>query len=224
MDDINIQRERTTVNINIYNMDCIKGMQELPKGSVDIIITDPPYGIDYTNTKGVGIINDKRPYIWFLSEAYRVLRNNSACLVFCRWDVQQDFKRAMELAGFKVKNQIVWDKCSHGMGDTKGSFAPAHELIIFGVKGRYIFPDKRPKDVIRVPKVPSNHQQHPNEKPVELIKQLVEATTLPNEIVLDPFMGSGTTAVACENTGRRCLGYELDEAHYKTTCRRLACK
>lgn len=211
------QERYRTAEIKIICGDCIKGMQELAEGSIDAVIADPPYGIDYANTKGARILNDKRPYIWFLSEAYRVLRDNSACLVFCRWDVLPDFKRAMELAGFRVKAQVVWDKESHGMGDCEGNFAPCHELILFGVKGRYIFPGKRPRDVIHCPKVSSAHMMHPNEKPVALLKTLIESTTREGETVLDPFLGSGTTAVACRECDRSCIGYELDPQYYETT-------
>jgi DNA modification methylase len=216
------RRERCrTAEITIINGDCIKGMQELVEGSVDAVIADPPYGIDYENTKGVRILNDKRPYIWFLSEAYRVLRDSSACLVFCRWDVLPDFKRAMELAGFRVKAQVVWDKESHGMGDCKGNFAPCHELILFGVKGRYIFPGKRPNDVIHCPKVPSAHMRHPNEKPMALMEALIRAVTREGETILDPFLGSGPTAQACRNTGRKLIGYELEQKYCEIAKKRI---
>lgn len=192
-------------------------MQELAEGSVDAVIADPPYGIDYANTKGTRIKNDKRPYIWFLGEAYRVTKQGGCALIFCRWDVAQDFRRAMELAGYRMKSQIVWDKMAHGMGDTRSQFGPMHELILFGTKGRFAFPGKRPNDVIHAPKVPSAHMRHPNEKPVALMEELIRAVTREGDTILDPFLGSGPTAAACRKLGRSLVGYELDPQYYETT-------
>lgn len=86
---------------------------------------------------------------------------------------------ALRLAGLTVKSVIVWDKKAHGMGDLKGSFAPRYEVIIFAAKGRFELPGKRPDDLIACAKVGNQSLTHPNEKPVELLEQLIEATTTP---------------------------------------------
>lgn len=127
----------------------------------------------------------------------------------------------MECAGFNVKSSIVWDRQHHGMGDLKASFAPAHDIILFGVKGKFEFPNKRPKDVISVRRLAGDKLTHPNEKPVELIEELLYNVTKENDIVFDPFMGSGTTAVACINTGRKYLGCEIDSTYCDTIQARL---
>lgn len=213
--------EDKTAEIKIICGDCIKGMQELAEGSVDAVIADPPYGIDYANTKGTRIKNDKRPYIWFLQEAFRATKEGGCALIFCRWDVAQDFRRAMELAGYRMRSQIIWDKMAHGMGDTRSQFGPMHELILFGIKGRFAFPGKRPNDVIHVPKVASAAMRHPNEKPAALMEALIRAVTREGDTILDPFLGSGPTAEACRNTGRQLIGYELEERYCEIAKKRI---
>lgn len=102
----------------------------MPDESVNAIITDPPYGINYVSQTGARIKNDKAPFIWFLYDAFRVLKSGGTLLCFTRWDVEQTFIDAIELAGFRVKSEVIWDKVYHGMGDTKAAFAPAHENMI----------------------------------------------------------------------------------------------
>lgn len=91
----------------------------MPDESVNAIITDPPYGINYVSQTGARIKNDKAPFIWFLYDAFRVLKSGGTLLCFTRWDVEQTFIDAIELAGFRVKSEVIWDKVYHGMGTRK---------------------------------------------------------------------------------------------------------
>ena len=143
-------------------------------------------------------------------------------LCFARWDVQQTFMDALRLAGLTVKSVIVWDKKAHGMGDLKGSFAPRYEVVIFATKGRFELPGKRPDDLIACAKVGNQNLTHPNEKPVELLEQLIEATTTPGALILDPFAGSGSTLVAAAKTGRQYIGIEIDEHYSQLAANRAA--
>ena len=136
--------------------------------------------------------------------------------------MQQTFADALRLAGLTVKSVIVWDKKAHGMGDLKGSFAPRHEVIIFATKGRFELPGKRPDDLIACAKVGNQNLTHPNEKPVELLEQLIEATTTPGALILDPFAGSGSTLVAAAKTGRQYIGIEIDEHYSQLAATRAA--
>lgn len=97
------------------------------------------------------------------------------------------------------------------MGDLKGSFAPRYEAIIFATKGRYELPGKRPDDLIACAKVGNQSLTHPNEKPVALLEQLIEATTIPGALILDPFAGSGSTLAAAAKTGRQYIGIEISD-------------
>lgn len=181
--------------------------------SVDLILTDPPYGIRYRSQTDKTIKNDKAPYIWWLYDAYRILKNDGALLCFTRWDVLEAWRSAIQYAGFTIRSCIVWDKVYHGMGNTKAAFAPQHELLLFADKGGYRFPGRRPTDVLSYRKVPSAHMIHPTQKPVELLCALIEFTTRRGAIVCDPFAGSGSTIEACARTGRNYIAIEL-EAEY----------
>ena len=193
--------------------------------SVDAIITDPPYGINYVSPTGARIQNDAAPFIWFLYDAFRVLKPGSSgrgtLVCFTRWDVQQVFIDAIRLAGFVVKSEVIWDKMQHGMGDLKSQFAPSHENIIFAVKGKFSFPGHRPKDLITHRKLPGSQMIHPTEKPVPLLADLITAVTKPGDLILDPFAVSGSTLVAAKKTGRRFTGIELDNVHYVNAQRRI---
>ena len=137
------------------------------------------------------------------------------------WDVEQTFIDAIELAGFRVKSEVIWDKVYHGMGDTKAAFAPAHENIVFAFKGKYSFPGGRPKDLVTFSKLGSAQMIHPTEKPVGLIANLITAVTKPDDLILDPFAGSGSTLVAAKKSGRRFIGVELDDEYYEKARRRI---
>ena len=157
----------------IIHGDSLTVLRQMEPESVDAIITDPPYGINYVSQTGASIKNDKSPFIWFLYDAFRVLKSGEAgrggLICFTRWDVEQTFIDAMKIAGFNVKSEVIWDKVYHGMGDTKAAFAPSHENIVFAVKGKYSFPGSRPKDLVTFPKINSSKMVHPTEKPVGLL-------------------------------------------------------
>lgn len=131
------------------------------------------------------------------------------------------FIDAMKIAGFTVKSVVIWDRMVHGMGDLKSAFAPRHDTCIFAVKGSYVFPDGRPVDVIQSQRLDGSKLTHPNEKPVDLMRRLIEATTKPNDLILDPFAGSGTTLVAALQSGRRYMGVEISPEHYETAQKRI---
>lgn len=188
---------------------------------MDAIITDPPYGINYVSRTGASIQNDKSPFIWFLYDAFRVLKSGGSLVCFTRWDVEQTFINAMKLAGFQVKSEVIWDKVAHGMGDCKAQFAPTHENIIFAVKGKFCFPGHRPRDLITAKKINSSQMIHPTEKPVPLLASLITSVTKPGDLILDPFAGSGSTLVAAKKAGRRFIGIELDDEYFEKAQRRI---
>ncbi|MPM49568.1 DNA adenine methyltransferase YhdJ [bioreactor metagenome] len=209
----------------IIHADSLTVLRQMEAESVDAIITDPPYGINYRSKTDASVLNDKTPFIWWLYDACRVLKSGDSgrgCLIcFTRWDVEQVFIDAMRLAGFIVKSEVIWDKVYHGMGDTKAQFAPTHENIIFAVKGKFSFPGHRPKDLITYQKLASSQMVHPTEKPVGLLANLITAVTKPGDLIVDPFAGSGSTLIAAHKTGRRFIGIELDDEHYEKAQRRI---
>lgn len=123
--------------------------------------------------------------------------------------------------GLAVKSQVIWDRGNHGMGDLEAAFAPQHDVIWFATKGAFVFPGVRPCSVLRAIRVAADKLVHPNEKPVSLMRQLVMAVTTTGATVLDPFMGSGTTGVACMQTGRNFIGIEIDPGYFAIAKRRI---
>ena len=218
------------IEINrIYNQDCVEGMKSLPDGCIDLIVTDPPYLMNYQSNRRSKerrfnkIQNDINSYQLIkksIDEFYRLLKNDSAIYIFCSWHHIDFFKQEFEKR-FKLKNLIVWNKNNHGSGDLKGAYAPKHELILFGHKGRALFKEKRLPDVIDCAKIPSIKMLHPTEKPTELLETFIKNNSSCGEVVLDAFMGCGSTAVAAQNTGRNFIGFETDEQHYITACQRI---
>lgn len=201
--------------------DALTVLRTMQDASVDAVITDPPYGVDFQSNQRVAskkfekIANDKFPFVWFLWDSYRVMKEGGHLICFHNWKVQEAFRLAIEWAGFTIKGQLVWDKDVHGMGDLKGSFAPQHELAWHAVKGQGcdLYSSVRPTSMLRVPRIATNAYTHPNEKPVPLLRHLVRACVPVGGVVLDPFMGVGSTGVACLQERRRFVGIEI-EPHY----------
>lgn len=226
----------------IVNGDCVEVMHKFPEQMVDLIVTDPPYGINYVSHKqncdtrsGMSITKDRPTYFskianddrlpteWLL-DAYRVLRDGGAMYVFGHWSKWGELYDAVSNAGFKCKNMIVLVKSNHGMGDLRGQFAPKHELLLFAVKGRHLlrFPNGRMKDVWDVPVRYSGAKRlHPNEKPISWIEPCITNSSVEGNLVLDPFAGSGSTGVAARNMDRRCILIEVDPELCKTAAERL---
>lgn len=195
----------------------MKILPMLSAESIDLILTDPPYGISYKSKNQAlhnqQVAGDKHPYIWWLHEAARILKEDGGLLCFTRWDVLGDWKAAIEWADLTVRSCIVWDKASHGMGNTKAQFAPQHEMCVFASKKGFAFPSGRPTDVQRVAKLPSTQMIHPTQKPIELMRRLITATTSEGDVVLDPFCGSGATCIAAAQERRQYIGIDID-AYY----------
>lgn len=200
--------------------DCMQILPKLAAESAQLILADPPYGIAYKSTVNATVLNDDNPFIWWMREAHRICRPGGAMLCFCRWDVQEVFRLAAQSAGFTLKSQVVWDKAMPGMGDTAATFSPSHEVAWFAVKGRFKFPGGRPNSVIRVRR-PIAGRTHPTEKPVELLEQLITATTRPGDLVVDPFCGTGSSGVAAKRTGRNWTGIELHPEYIEIARSRL---
>lgn len=208
--------------------DCLEVLPSIPEASVQAVITDPLYGIDYQSAWRTDrsqwkpkIANDTRPFIWFLHPCRRVCANPGAILCFCRWDVQEAFRQAIEWAGFDVRAQVIWDREAHGMGDLGGTPAPQHDVIWFAKVGDYKFHGDRPKSIVRSSRLTGEQLTHPNEKPVDLIAGLVEDYCPAGGKVLDPCMGSGSAGEACIIADREFVGIETDPSHFEAACERL---
>lgn len=213
--------------INLFNGDCLEVLRTLEDNSIDSIVTDPPYGMDYQSARRSEaerfkkIPNDKKPFVWFLFDAFRVLKDGGALVCFSDWKNQESWRQAIEWAGFSIKSQVIWNREVHGMGDLKGAFAPQHDVIWFATKGKFEFPGKRPKSVINSQRVSAEKLVHPNEKPISLMEELILAVTPPNGAILDPFMGSGTTGKAAINLGFKFVGIEREKEYFEIAKNRI---
>lgn len=120
-----------------------------------------------------------------------------------------------------MKNNIVWDKGNTTAGDLAGSYGYQYEVIILAVKGSPKIRGKRHSDLWRFPRVSPDKLLHQNEKPVPLLERMIDSFSDIGDVVLDPFMGSGSTAVACMNMGRSFIGCEIDSGYYEIALNRI---
>ena len=212
------------INISdkIKNGDSLEILKTLPDNSIDIVLTDPPYGIDYKSNRSEyknsitsrGLLNDsKEDAFYLLDETCKILLDktsqDSHLYFFCSWSVFSSFESIISKY-FTIKTPIVWDKGNKGSGDLENDWGNQTELIIYCTKGKKNI-NYRKGNVISVPKVHSSKLIHPTQKPTELIKEILEVSALKNDFVVDPFMGSGSTIKACDEYGVKSLGIELDK-------------
>lgn len=204
--------------------DCLELMKNIPDGSVDMVLTDPPYGMNFVSNRRAktydAIVNDNS-LDWIdglASECYRIAKDNTAHYVFCSYHHMDKFKQAFERY-FKVKNILTWVKNNHSTGDLKGDFAPKTEFILFVQKGRCLIRGKRDCNVLQYAK--TGNELHPTQKPIDMLEFLINKFSDENMVVCDPFMGSGSTGVACINTNRKFIGIELDQNYFEIAKKRI---
>ena len=202
--------------VKLYNGDCLEIIKSIQDSSIDLVITDPPYGIDLTPQRDNGkfkntkVINDDN-LDWldsFVNEVYRVSKN--AVCVFCGWQKIDIFKQAFEKK-FILKNILVWNKDWFGIGN---NYRPNYELCLLCCKTNIKTHSNNKSNILTYRRVAPTKLLHSCEKPVGLIRDLIEELSEKNNIIFDPFMGSGSTGVACINTGRSFIGIELDPGYF----------
>jgi len=214
-------------NRNIFHGNCIEFIKTIEDKSIDCLITDPPYGVDiqfgaYDNQLSRKIENDGNidDALLLLDEVLlevkSKLKENAHIYIFCNWKIYPQFN-AIISKHFQIKNIIIWDKLFMGMGDLKGNYSSSYEMIVFAGGNREFL--TRPKNIIQCRF--NDERFHNTQKPVDLIKQLIENSTNVNETVFDPFLGSGSTVIAANQLKRNFIGCEIDEQNYKITLKRL---
>ena len=231
--------------------DCREVLPELEAASVDVIFTDPPYGHNNNDGdliakweealgKGKSPEAEWRPIAndgpeanelvrWFYHEAARLLADDCCCCCcgggggpdpqFARWSLWLD--EAMQF-----KQMIVWDKGPMGMG---WHYRRSYETVLVGQRGKSKcrwYGGRRTENIIRpgdygIRKIIPNADQHPTEKPPELAAHFIRLHSEPDDLVLDPFMGSGTTLVAAKQLGRKCIGIEIEEKYCEIAANKL---
>jgi site-specific DNA-methyltransferase (adenine-specific) len=210
------------VSKNIQQGDSLEILKSLEDSCIDIVLTDPPYGIEYKSNRSEydnsitkrGLLNDgKDDALTLLENTCKILKQKTATnahlYFFCSWSVFSDFEKIIGKY-FTIKTPIVWNKGNKGSGDLENDWGNQTELIIYCVKGKKNI-NYRKGNVLEIPKIHSSKLVHPTQKPTQLLKEILEVSALPNDFVVDPFMGSGSTIKACNEMNLKSLGIELDK-------------
>lgn len=183
----------------------------------NLVVTDPPYNVDYEGAAGK-IKNDKmenQAFYEFLLVAFtqmeKVMTNEASIYVFHADTEGFNFRRAFQEAGFYLSGTCIWKKESLVLG--RSPYQWQHEPILFGwkKKGKHLWYSGRKETTIWEYDKPKRNSDHPTMKPIPLLSYPIMNSSTSNAIVLDPFGGSGSTLMACEQTNRICYTIELDE-------------
>ena len=194
----------------LYLSDCAEILPTL--GKVDAVVTDPPYGMKFQSNhrlvKHEKIANDKSPELAVEVIKWAIENTSHSVYAFGRWDNIYDYP--------KPKSLITWVKNNWSMGDLEHEHARQTEVAFFYAGQNHRFPKQRPTDVIQWAR--TNNEYHPTEKPIGLMERFCDWT---EGVILDPFMGSGTTGVAAVQMGRKFIGIEREPKYFEIACQRI---
>lgn len=202
----------------ILHGDCTKVIPRLQKGSVDLVLTDPPYIVNYRSRDGRAVANDNTG-IWLrpaFHAIYDLLKQDAVCICFYGWNSADLFIDAWKSAGFRIVGHFVFRK---RYASSTRYARHCHEQAYLLAKGQPAIPAQPIDDVIDW--TYTGNRLHPTEKSPEILKPLIRAFSAPGDVVCDPFCGSGSTLVAAELLDRRGLGIELDRCYHRSASRRL---
>lgn len=213
--------------VDLRHGDCLEIMKSMPDKSVDLVLTDPPYGMNYQSARRIATpkfekISNDLDIDWFptfAEQCFRVMKDDSHIYLFCNDYYISDFRRGLELFGFTAKRTLVWVKNNHTSGDLFGDYGNKTEFITYAQKGRRHLNGKRNTNVLEFDRV--SKLEHPTQKPVDINEFLLSKSSVIGDTVFDPFMGSGTTGVACKNLNRNFIGIEKDDKYFEIAKKRI---
>lgn len=206
------------------------------KNRIRTILCDPPYGVAYVeNKKGfakLGVKDEKiivgdhlqseEEYENFTQKYLGItipyLEEHNAVYIFNADPMFPSLRSGMKQTGFYYSQMIIWLKNQPVM--SRKDYLSQYELIAYGWFGKHKTERSKSKNVLYYPR-PSKSKLHPTQKPIGLLRRIIPDSTKIGDIVYDPFLGSGSTAIACQHLGRKCIGIELDEAYVTTSIKRL---
>lgn len=219
-------------NVKLLRGDCLIRLQQLKANSVDLVVTDPPYKTTSRGNSGgtSGILGSKQflsgnggfelndiEFSLWLPQVYRVLKPDSHCYIMSNNKCLHSLLDALRDSEFRICKTLIWAKnnCITNMW-----YMDSHEYIVFCYKGKARkIKNCGTRSVLHYPNV--KNKVHPSEKPLDLIKCLILNSSEPQNIVLDPFMGSGSTGVSAIGAGRRFIGIEQDPEYFRVAKNRM---
>ncbi len=226
--------------IEIYNEDYKKTIRRMKKNKIklDAVITDPPYGVSrkhqlgYSNMGRSGMNYGEWDYNFdqkkWIREVSDLVKPGGTIIIFNDWKNLGTISEQLEKCGFIIKDIIRWIKKNPMPRNVDRRYVNDCEFAVWAVKEGKPWTFNKPKDVgylkpeIITGVVPGGKKRlHPTQKHMEVIERLIEIHTNENDLIYDPFMGSGTTAVACKNKNRNVIGSEIDEKYYKISMERI---
>jgi DNA modification methylase/ParB-like chromosome segregation protein Spo0J len=206
---------------------------EMEDGSVDLVLTDPPYGLGGAENKADSARNfhryeDSEGYaldlsIFIIQEGWRLTKPKANLFMFCTWKTfPRLFEAAQRYAWTPWYHPLIWRKSGEGEAPWgRLGFVRTYELIFWATKAQKGINGPTP-DILDFQKIGTKGRDHAAEKPLPLLTRLIELATIPNDLVLDPCAGSGSTLEAAIRASRRAKGCELDEHYYNGAMSRLA--
>ncbi len=223
--------------MELYKGDCIELMKKIENNSVDAIITDPPYNIAKKNnfhTMGRAGIDfgewDKGFDLFsYIDEIPRILSKNGSVVIFNDWKNVGDIARYCESKGLVIKDMLRWEKANPMPRNRDRRYITDYECAIWctNKNAKWIFnrlDEKYQRPLFKgalTKKSEKTYGNHTTQKPLWLMEEIIKIHTNENDTILDMFMGSGTTMVACKNLNRKGIGIELDEEYYNIACKRV---
>lgn len=206
-------------NNQIIHGNSAEVLAQLEQGSIDLVVTDPPYLVNYRDRDGRSLRNDDNPdgVLPVFAPMARAMKPNSYAICFAGWSALPEFTTAWKTAGLRIVGEIVWRK---DYASRKGFTQYRHESAYVLAKGRPVLPQHPLPSVMEW--TYSGNKSHPTEKAVEVIAPLIRCFSKPGDLICDPFSGSGSTSVAAALNGRGYLGIDIDPKHVATAKTRLA--
>ena len=219
------------MNVKLYNDDCLNVLKDVEDNSIDLVVTDPPYEVITGGRNGgvkgkpSGILTENKQLmksipkadLW-LSECFRVMKDGTHIYIMTNTLNLTNYLNIINDVGFKLHNLLVWNK-----NNTTPNrwYMKNCEYVIFARKGFAKSINNPSSQTVHNFDNIIGNKQHPTEKPVELMKLYVENSSQVGDTVLDPFMGIGSTGVACKELGRNFIGVELDKQYFDIATKRI---
>ena len=210
----------------VDNIDSNDGIKHIPDKSVDLVVTDPPYLFSQASSAGRKIdpwadwCNASYWYASWFSEVRRVLKNTGAMWTFLNWRSLVTFQKAACSINWPIESLLVWDKEWIGPGGTKG-LRPSYELCALFCMPDFSIPNRGIPDIRRCKWSSNKPHGHPAEKPEALVRWIIEQSSKEGDVVLDMFVGSGTTPEACIKSKRNYIGFEMNPEYHKIAINRI---